>query len=46
MKHQNYTQNAIEGPYTPPKLPLADLALLWLSGVAVGVITTLLATGN
>ena len=46
MKHQNYTQNGLDGPYKPTKPTLADLTLLWLSGVAVGLIIALIATGN
>jgi hypothetical protein len=46
MKHQNYTQNGLDGPYKPTKPTLADLTLLWLFGVATGFVIALLATGN
>jgi len=46
MKLDNYTQNAIEGPYTPTRPTKADQVILWLSGFVCGLIFTLLITGN
>jgi hypothetical protein len=46
MKHQNYTQNGLDGPYKPTKPTKADTTLFWLSGFVMGFITALLATGN
>jgi hypothetical protein len=46
MKHSNYTQNAIEGPYTPTRPTKADQVILWLSGFVSGLIFALLITGN
>jgi hypothetical protein len=34
------------GPYTRMNTTTADLVLVWLSGCAVGVVLTLLATGQ
>ena len=41
MKHQNYTQNAIEGPYiaTPTR---ADKVIFWLTGFAAGFMVAIL----
>jgi len=41
MKHQNYTQNAIEGPYTATPT-LADKVIFWLTGFAAGFMVAIL----
>ena len=44
MNHQyreNYTPETIA-----PRMCLSDIVLIWLSGVAVGVVSTLILTGN
>jgi len=46
MKLDNYTQNAIEGPFTPTRPTKADQVILWLSGFVCGLIFALLITGN
>lgn len=47
MKHQNYTQNLeVDGPYKDNKISLVDCVLIFLTGVSVGLITALIATGN
>jgi len=46
MKLDNYTQNAIQGPYTPTRPTKADLVILWLSGFVAGLIFALFITGN
>ena len=46
MKHSNYTQHTIEGPYQPSIPTLADKVLFWLSGFVCGLVFTLLITGN
>jgi hypothetical protein len=46
MKLDNYTQHAIEGPYTPTRPTKADQVILWLSGFVCGLIFALLITGN
>jgi len=46
MKLDNYTQNAIEGPFTPTRPTKADQVTLWLSGFVSGLIFALLITGN
>lgn len=45
MKHNNYTQHGIEGPFTPPPT-LADKVIFWLSGFVVGFIFALLMLGK
>ena len=48
MNHQfreNYTptpDTGIHGPYTRTEVTTADLVILWLSGVAVGLVGALL----
>jgi hypothetical protein len=37
---------AIFGPYTHEGWQLVDLVMVWLSGCAIGVVLTLIATGN
>ena len=39
---QNYTPEPLEGPYTPTKWATYDLVLLWLSGVAIGLVGAML----
>lgn len=46
MKHHDYTQNAIQGPYRPTHPTKADTVLFWLSGFVAGFIFALLLTGN
>jgi len=47
MKHQNYTQNLeVDGPYVDERVSLVDCVLIFLTGVSVGLITALIATGN
>jgi hypothetical protein len=47
MKHQNYTENfEVDGPYQDNKISLVDCVLIFLTGVSVGLITALIATGN
>jgi hypothetical protein len=46
MKHDNYTQNAIEGPFKSEKYPMSDIVLFWLSGFVCGFITCLFAIGQ
>jgi LPS O-antigen subunit length determinant protein (WzzB/FepE family) len=46
MKLENYTQNAIEGPFQPTRPTKADLVILWLSGFVAGLVFALLITGN
>jgi hypothetical protein len=46
MKLDNYTQHAIEGPYTSTRPTKADQVILWLSGFVSGLIFALLITGN
>lgn len=36
----------VSGPYTRTTWQTVDLVLVWLSGVAVGVVLTLMVTGN
>ena len=45
MKHDKYTQNAIDGPYiaTPT---LADKVIFWLSGFAAGFMVAILVGAN
>ena len=45
MKHQNYTQNGIEGPYTATPT-LADKVIFWLSGFTAGFILAILMLGK
>ena len=43
----HYTPDTgLSGPYTREHASLADMVLIWLSGCAIGVVLTLLATGN
>lgn len=42
MKHSNYTQHTIEGPYQPSVPTLADKVLFWLSGFVAGFVLSLL----
>ena len=46
----NPTPNPFREHYKPedlsPRLCLADLVLIWLSGVSVGIVLTLIFTGN
>jgi len=46
MKHSNYTQNAIEGPYTPTRPSKADQVIFWLSGFVAGFIAAILMLGK
>ena len=39
-------ETGLEGPYTREDWQTVDLVLFWLSGVAIGLIVALLATGN
>jgi hypothetical protein len=46
---ENYTptrDTGLEGPYARTTWETFDLVLVWLSGLAVGVAATLIATGN
>jgi hypothetical protein len=46
---EHYTpphDTGLHGPYTRKYANFADLVLVWLSGCAVGVVLTLMATGN
>ena len=45
---ENYTptpDTGLHGPYTRTSWETFDLVMVWLSGVAVGVTVTLIATG-
>ena len=48
----NTTPNPFREHYNPdpidiyPRLCLSDMVLIWLSGVSVGIVCTLIATGN
>lgn len=46
MKHHDYTQNAIQGPYTPTRPTKSDGVLLWLSGFIAGFLLALFTIGN
>jgi hypothetical protein len=46
MKHHDYTQNAIQGPYRPTHPTMADTVIFWLSGFVAGFIFAILLTGN
>ena len=46
---EHYTpepDTGVSGPYTRTAWETFDLFLVWLSGVAIGVVLTLMATGN
>jgi hypothetical protein len=45
MKHHDYTQNGIEGPYTATPT-LADKVIFWLSGFTAGFLLALLTIGK
>jgi hypothetical protein len=46
MKHSNYTQHTLEGPYLSSIPTLADKVLFWLSGFVAGFILALLMIGK
>jgi len=47
MKHQNYTENfEVDGPYQDNKISLVDCVFIFLAGVAIGLVTALISTGN
>jgi len=49
---ENTTPNPFREHYNPdpveihPRLCLSDMVMIWLSGVSVGIVCTLIATGN
>jgi hypothetical protein len=45
MKHDKYTENAIDGPYTT-RPSRADKVLFWLSGFCAGFIFAILVMGK
>jgi hypothetical protein len=48
MKHQNYTQNfEVDGPYKSDiRISFIDCVMIFLAGVAIGLVTALISTGN
>jgi len=42
MKHSNYTQHTLEGPYLPTTPTLANKVIFWLSGFVAGFVLSLL----
>jgi hypothetical protein len=41
MKHSNYTEHGLDGPYLAPPT-LADKVIFWLSGFVAGFVLSLL----
>lgn len=47
MKHRNYTENfEVDGPYSDKNINFIDCVMIFLAGVAIGLVTALISTGN